>query len=378
MGNRSSCCTSMVPAAKDRRRPARSGGNSSYPYESSESEGASMPRNGEQVRGVSEREGFGEIKHGRVARWRGSVWPSRMDMDRFGFCVRERDGEAVVAAGIFDGHGIAGTETWGHEIAEAAAKHVVLGAVAWRASDDSTAGLEKLFENFQRRHEQTYDEQIAKRVEAERLKFEQENGFSSGPRSLPAEGGTTATVVVVRGDEIVAAWVGDSRAVLCRVDDGKLQAVPLTVDHNVGANAEERDRCEAAGGMILGRFVGAPSADGMLQVTRSLGDRAHHEGNVVLSKPEIATFKIDPRDSFIVVASDGIWESLPQLQVLTVLHRALAASGKSSKDQQRALETGVEKLFDKARDNVRKNNLKQDDCSVVVLVFRRQDKTPNR
>lgn len=295
-------------------------------------------------------------------------------------CVREAEEKTVVAGGIFDGHGIHGSQSWGQDIAEAASRAICQGAAEWGlddAANDDSSKLAVVFEEFQRRHEAHYDKQITTTVDLERQKFQEANGFSPGPRTLPAEGGTTATVVVVHGDSLHAAWVGDSRAVLCReeeAEDGKgaLSAVALTLDHNVAGNAAERGRCETAGGMILGKFVGSSCADGMLQVTRSLGDRAHHEANVVLSTPETLSLRITDDDAFVVVASDGIWENLPQKDVVKLIHDAIAAAPPNcASKQKKALEDGVCRVLDKVHDAVRQQGLKSDDCSLLVLVLDR-------
>ena len=43
--------------------------------------------------------------------------------------------------------------------------------------------------------------------------------------------GTTATVILMKEKEIMAAWVGDSTAVICRNVNGRPCGQLLTVDH---------------------------------------------------------------------------------------------------------------------------------------------------
>lgn len=238
--------------------------------------------------------------------------------------------------------------------------------------------LVAVFENFQQRHRDRYKERIMAHVDSARRKFEEENGFSAGPRTLPAEGGTTATVVIVAGDELFVAWVGDSRAVLCRdelTEDGKHapRTIALTFDHNISSNEEESDRCEAAGGLVFGKFVGSCTADGMLQVTRSLGDYAHHEAGVVLSTPQTLCLPLSTDDAFVVIASDGIWETVPQAEVVRIIHHALSSASEcESEVKQKALETAVEDVMDQANEVVNQRGIRADDCSMVVLVFARR------
>ena len=101
----------------------------------------------------------------------------------------------------------------------------------------------------------------------------EQHGFDA-PGALPAEGGCTATVVNVSSDGLLTVkWVGDSRCVIQR-RDGSVHA--LTRDHAAATHREEGLRIEKAGGAVEGAYVAAPRAEGLLQVTRSLGDRAHH------------------------------------------------------------------------------------------------------
>lgn len=374
-GNLSCCCQASKPAPDAQSRKSLKKAPSAEvvqpqttvsPYVFSDDEDEVM------VHGVSERSGAGDVpcppssSAQHVSRWLGQVWPARMDMDRFGVCVSE---DGVIAAGIFDGHGTAGRASWGAEVAQSAARTICRGAMRWAANgDEDMSKLEDIFMDFQRKHEEQYDKTVGKEVEEARRRFVAEHGFSPGLRALPAEGGSTATVVTIKGDTLCAAWVGDSRAVLCRENEeegsGSLVAVALTTDHNVATNKEECQRCEEAGGyFVMGRFVGSNFADGMLQVTRSLGDRPHHYGSILISQPEIRTLKLTPQDAFLVVASDGIWETIPEMEVLTIIHSAISRTGD--------VQAAADEVIQRCREDVDKYGLKKDDCSMVVLTFHR-------
>lgn len=268
--------------------------------------------------------------------------------------------------------------------------HCAGGAIEWCLCDDDdvantqssseqrdVSNLLAVFEKFQQRHRERYEEHIMAPFDSARRQFEEENGFSPGPRTLPAEGGTTATVVIVAGDELFVAWVGDSRAVLCREEEthhGRYapRTIALTLDHNISSNEAESDRCEAAGGLVFGKFVGSCTADGMLQVTRSLGDYAHHEAGVVLSTPQTLCLPLSTGDCFVVIASDGIWETLPQTEVIRILYHTISSTVDCKPDlKQKALEAAVRDVMDQANDVVRNRGIRADDCSMVVLVFAR-------
>ena len=74
--------------------------------------------------------------------------------------------------------------------------------------------------------------------------------------------GCTATTMLITQNEIICANAGDSRTVLSR--GGK--ALPLSQDHKPDDMAE-RKRIYAAGG-----FVEASRVNGMLALSRALGD----------------------------------------------------------------------------------------------------------
>ena len=102
---------------------------------------------------------------------------------------------------------------------------------------------------------------------------------------------------------LTVKWVGDSRCVIQR-RDGSVHA--LTTDHAAATHREEGLRIEKAGGAVEGAYVAAPRAEGLLQVTRSLGDRAHHLDDVVLATPEVVSVSVEDA-AFAVVATDGVW-----------------------------------------------------------------------
>ena len=61
--------------------------------------------------------------------------------------------------------------------------------------------------------------------------------------------GATATVSVLIGGRLTSAWVGDSRAVLGRLDGATVHAYDLTNDHKPDL-PEESARIEKAGGRV--------------------------------------------------------------------------------------------------------------------------------
>eukprot|EP00002_Diphylleia_rotans_P024482 TRINITY_DN4836_c0_g1_i1.p1 TRINITY_DN4836_c0_g1~~TRINITY_DN4836_c0_g1_i1.p1 ORF type:complete len:387 (+),score=88.69 TRINITY_DN4836_c0_g1_i1:62-1222(+) len=116
-----------------------------------------------------------------------------------------------------------------------------------------------------------------------------------------SRGGTTATVAVIAGSELVVAWVGDSRAVMCC--DGRSTAVQLTNDHRPTRD-DERARVERAGGSIHKGTTWR--VDGILALTRAIGDSSFKD--YVVAIPEVKSAELLPGDQFLIIATDGLWD----------------------------------------------------------------------
>eukprot|EP00531_Pseudo-nitzschia_arenysensis_P006998 CAMPEP_0116123278 /NCGR_PEP_ID=MMETSP0329-20121206/4662_1 /TAXON_ID=697910 /ORGANISM="Pseudo-nitzschia arenysensis, Strain B593" /LENGTH=469 /DNA_ID=CAMNT_0003617181 /DNA_START=93 /DNA_END=1502 /DNA_ORIENTATION=+ len=111
---------------------------------------------------------------------------------------------------------------------------------------------------------------------------------------------------------ILAANIGDSRAVLCREN----KAWDLSRDHKPN-DPTEKSRIESFGGSVIwcgetDKF-GAPIEDrgiyrvnGNLALSRAIGDRS--ERPHVTAEPEIISVPVRQGDQFIIVATDGLWD----------------------------------------------------------------------
>lgn len=72
---------------------------------------------------------------------------------------------------------------------------------------------------------------------------------------------------------------------------------------------DERFRVENAGGYVL-EWGGVPRVNGQLAVSRAIGD-LHLKGYGVISAPEVTDWQpLTTNDSYLVVASDGMFETL--------------------------------------------------------------------
>lgn len=93
---------------------------------------------------------------------------------------------------------------------------------------------------------------------------------------------------------LYCANAGDARGVLCRA--GK--AVRLTYDHK-GSDKQEAKRITDAGGFVMGGRV-----NGVLAVTRSLGDSSMKE--FVVGAPYTTETELCDEDEFLILACDGV------------------------------------------------------------------------
>lgn len=134
---------------------------------------------------------------------------------------------------------------------------------------------------------------------------------------------------------ILAANIGDSRAVLCR--DNK--AWDLSRDHKPN-DPTEKSRIESFGGSVIwcgetDKF-GAPIEDrgiyrvnGNLALSRAIGDRS--ERPHVTAEPEIISVPVRSGDQFVIVATDGLWDVMDSDDAVNYVKLSLKSGISKSK-----------------------------------------------
>ncbi|KAJ1284354.1 hypothetical protein BS78_03G197100 [Paspalum vaginatum] len=114
--------------------------------------------------------------------------------------------------------------------------------------------------------------------------------------------GSTASTAILVGSHLYVANVGDSRAVISKA--GK--AIALSDDHKPN-RSDEQKRIEDAGGVVT--WSGTWRVGGILAMSRAFGNRLLKR--FVVADPEIQDQEIDGDLEFLILASDGLWDVVP-------------------------------------------------------------------
>lgn len=156
--------------------------------------------------------------------------------------------------------------------------------------------------------------------------------------------GSTGTVALLVNGRLLVGFVGDSKAFLCskrslasQGGEGTSMRAPyvqeLTKDHHPDRE-DEKARIETAGGFV--RIWGVPRVNGILAMTRAIGDLSLRRFGVIAEPEVIGWQTLTSDNSFLVVGSDGIFEGLTPANVCAILDNnackpgTTASSGSSS------------------------------------------------
>lgn len=150
-----------------------------------------------------------------------------------------------------------------------------------------------------------------------------EKGFEMTDRHFVADAernewvdGSTALVVAISKDEIVVANAGDARAVMVtRKGDDGVHIEALSTDHSPSSPSEQA-RIESMGGLVVYKG-GVGRVMGVLCVSRSIGDVQLRP--YVSAEPEIKVVERGDEQLFVVMATDGLWDSLSSQDVGALL-----------------------------------------------------------
>ncbi|KAF9662335.1 hypothetical protein SADUNF_Sadunf18G0042200 [Salix dunnii] len=181
--------------------------------------------------------------------------------------------------------------------------------------------------------------------------------------------GTTAVVVLRQGDDLIIANLGDSRAVLGRIcDQNGITPVQLTTDLKPGIPSEA-ERIRKCNGRVLAlkeephiHRVWLPHEDSPgLAMSRAFGDFLLKNYGII-SLPDISYHRVTPKDRFIVLASDGVWDVLSNKEVVSIISTADSELD-AAKSVVEAATAAWKRKF---------TSSKVDDCTAVCLFLQKR------
>jgi len=235
------------------------------------------------------------ISHDRNARFRRSMEDEHVIVDNFG----GNPDQGYFA--IYDGHG-------GRGAVDFTAKTLHKNLLEELEKNPSISPLDALKQSYLSTDKQMAETQIQ---------------FS----------GTTCISVLIRkqGDQrwLYTANAGDARAVLAR-DNG--QAYRLSYDHKGSDEGETKRIMDAGGFVVLNRV------NGILAVTRSLGDHAMKE--YVIGEPYLTEVLLQPTDTHVILACDGLWDVATDQEAVDLILPESDAQKMSEKLLLHALKNG--------------------------------------
>ncbi|XP_074580141.1 putative protein phosphatase 2C 52 [Curcuma longa] len=199
--------------------------------------------------------------------------------DNYDHKSAEIDGKLIGLFGIFDGHG-------GPRASEYLKEH--------------------LFNNLTKHPLFMVDTKVAISEIFKRT----DSDFLASESNTTRDDGSTASTAVLIDKQLFVANVGDSRAVICK--GGK--AIPLSDDHKPN-RSDERKRIEDAGGVVM--WAGTWRVGGILAMSRAFGNRLLKQ--FVLAEPEIQEQVVDEDLEFLVLASDGLWDVVPNEDAVSLV-----------------------------------------------------------
>ena len=132
--------------------------------------------------------------------------------------------------------------------------------------------------------------------------LEADRDFVESLTSEDDSSGSSINLALFVNDHCFIANVGDSRSILSMF--GSKNIISLSQEHTV-KNASEVTRVLLAGGQIADQCI----LPGNSEVSRSVG-LAHSKFEndaVIISEPEIQSFKVSPDHDFIVLGSPGLF-----------------------------------------------------------------------
>ena len=179
------------------------------------------------------------------------------------------------------------------------------------------------------------------------LEARQTSGASKEYAINTALCGSCSCIALIRDRQVIISNIGDARAVLGHIDDNKiLKAKRLSTDHNVEnimevkrvktAHPQSEDKSVIRDGRLLGQLIplrafgdiqykwNSLELNGLVlgrndERSRRIPPSHYHSPPYLIADPEVICHTLTPNDKFLVLASDGLWETLPDDKVVQLV-----------------------------------------------------------
>ncbi|XP_024865461.1 protein phosphatase 1F [Kryptolebias marmoratus] len=194
-----------------------------------------------------------------------------------------QDGVQRAFYAVFDGHG--GVDA---AIFTAAHLHVALSKQETLQSDSATA-FKTAFKHV--------DDMFRSKARRERLRS-----------------GSTGVAVLIQGQELTVAWLGDSQALLVRRGE-----VVTLMDPHKPEREDERQRIEDLGGCIT--YMGCWRVNGTYAVSRAIGD--FDQKPYVSGDADCSTIQLLGDEDYVLLACDGFFDAIKPSEVPDMVMEAL-------------------------------------------------------
>lgn len=239
--------------------------------------------------------------------------------------------EKVMYAGVFDGHGGSGCSSY-----------VARSLHAKLAKCLESNGSESLLDS------QAYAGVI-------KAFLETEDDYQKYAAETNDTSGSCAAIALIAGKDVLIAHAGDCRIVLRSLGE----TVAVTKDHRADEPGEMSRITSSGGTVVSGRI------NGVLSPSRGFGDsdvKSQCPEDVLIVKPDVARYCVDVGalgkfSSFMVIATDGLWDVMEVDDVCSFVEKALRKTGSA--------EMAASRLVDTASRN------SHDDVTVVVIAWQR-------
>ncbi|ESQ27295.1 hypothetical protein EUTSA_v10018975mg [Eutrema salsugineum] len=170
--------------------------------------------------------------------------------------------------------------------------------------------------------------------------------LSDNSSDLGSGGSTAVTAILINGETLWIANVGDSRAIVSR----RGKAKQISVDHDPDTDTE-RNLIESKGGFVTNRPGDVSRVNGLLAVSRVFGDK--NLKAYLNTEPDIKDVTVDSHTDILILASDGISKVMSNQEAVDI--------AKKLRDPKEA----AKKLVTEA---LKRNS--KDDISCIVVRFK--------